>query len=487
MTTTDFRAAGHRIVDQLADLLDSIEERPLRRPVEPAVVHALFDEPVPQEPAPMGELLDALDEKLLPYCTHVNHPGYFGLITPSPLPAGILADLLASGLNQNVGAWSIGPSAVALERRVVRWLCDLAGYGPASGGNLTSGGMMANFLGLKLGRDSVSGDRAQHEGVVGRWAVYTSEERHVSVDKAVDAIGWGREALRVLPTDERFRLRLDDLEHAIARDRSDGVRPAAIVGMAGSTNNGAVDDLAALRRIADREGMWLHLDAAYGGGMLLSRENAGTLAGLELADSITIDPHKWFFAPLDAGAVLVRNETQLTRSFGMQPAYLTDPRADRAGANEQYNYYVHGFEQSRRFRGLKVWMGLKRHGARQIGEWVDQNVRQARRLHQLAAAHPDFTPATWPTMSAICIRYSPEGADESRLGPLHAEVAGRIADQGRFWISTTELKGRMHFRINPVNWRTRMEHVEELFATLERECAGEAPNLAPSPSGRGLG
>jgi glutamate/tyrosine decarboxylase-like PLP-dependent enzyme len=462
MDRDDFRAAGHRIVDQLADLLDSIEERPLRRPIEPAALHALFDEPVPENPSGMAELLDALDEKLLPYCTHVNHPGYFGLITPAPLPAGILADLLASGLNQNVGAWSIGPSAVALERRAVRWLCDLAGYPAGAGGNLTSGGMMANFIGLKLGRDAVSGDRAQVEGVSGRWAAYTSEERHVSVDKAVDAIGWGREALRVLPTDDQFRLRVDALEEAIARDRRDGVRPGVIVGMAGSTNNGAVDDLAALRRIADREGMWLHFDAAYGGGMLLSRENQGTLAGLEAGDSITIDPHKWFYAPLDAGAILVRDESRLTRSFGLQPAYLTDP-LDRA--NERYNYYVHGFEQSRRFRGLKVWMGLKRYGARQLGEWVDANVRQARRLHQLASEHPDFAPATWPTMSAICIRYARGDAR------LHAEVAGRIEEQGKFWISTTELKGRAHFRINPVNWRTRMEHVEELFTTLARECA----------------
>jgi aromatic-L-amino-acid/L-tryptophan decarboxylase len=473
----DFRSAGHRIVDQLADLLTTIEDRPLRRPIEPAAVHALFDEPVPQEPSPLGDVLDALDEKLLPYCTHVNHPGYFGLITPSPLPAGILGDLLASGLNQNVGAWSIGPSAVALERRVVRWLCDLAGYeraaaaGTTAGGNLTSGGMSANFIGLKLARDAVSGDRAQHGGVEGRWAVYTSEERHVSVDKAVDAVGWGRKGLRVLPTDDRFRLRLDALEGAIAADRRQGVRPAAIVGMAGSTNNGAVDALPALREIADREGMWLHLDAAYGGGMLLSRENAGTLAGLERADSITIDPHKWFYAPLDAGAILVRDETRLTRSFGLQPSYLVDPRDP---ANERYNYYVHGFEQSRRFRGLKVWMGLKRHGARQIGEWVDANVRQARRLHELAEAHPDFTPATYPAMSAICIRYAPGGLDEKHLASLHAEVAGRIEDAGRFWISTTELKGRAYFRINPVNWRTRMEHVEELFATLVRECSAAA-------------
>ena len=433
----------------------------------------MFAEPVPQAPSDLDALIGDLQQKLLPYCTHVNHPGYFGLITPSPNPAGILADFIASALNQNVGAWTIGPAAVAMERRVVRWLCDLAAYPPGAGGNLTSGGMMANFIGLKLARDHVSGDRAQHAGHTGRWAAYTSEERHVSVDKAADSIGLGRDGLRALPTDDRFRLRLDALEEAISRDKAEGIRPLCLIAMAGSTNTGSVDDLRALRRIADREKMWLHADAAYGGGMLISRESPGLLDGLELADSITIDPHKWFYAPLDAGAILVRDESQLTRSFGLSPAYLTDQK-DAGG--ERYNYYVHGFEQSRRFRGLKVWMGFKRYGTQQIGAWIDANVAQARRLWELAEAHPDFVPATKPVMSAICLRYQPAGMDdEKRLAALHADVVRRVEESGRFWISTTHLKGRSWFRVNPVNLRTRREHIEALFEMLKTECEKARP------------
>jgi glutamate/tyrosine decarboxylase-like PLP-dependent enzyme len=213
--------------------------------------------------------------------------------------------------------------------------------------------------------------------------------------------------------------------------------------------------------------MWLHVDAAYGGGMLLSHEWPMRDRGLELADSITIDPHKWFFAPLDAGAVLVRDQDRLTASFGIKPSYLTD---ELDQSNERYQYYVHGFEQSRRFRSLKVWMSFKRYGVHQIGEWIDNNVRQAKHLYELAEKHPDFESASSPPMSAICIRFRGTDADERQLKTLHAEVAQRIEQSGHFWISTTELKGKTWFRINPVNFRTRKEHMEELFRLLEREC-----------------
>jgi len=467
MDVKEFRNVGHQVVDFLAGYLEDIEGKRVFPDVEPRRVNELFAESLPQDPSSAESVLKELEAKLFPYCTHVGHPGYMGLITPSPNPVGVLADFICSAINQNVGAYSIGPSAVAMERRVVRWLTDLCGYGPKAGGNLTSGGMMANFIGLKVGRDAVTRDRAQRDGVRDRWAVYASEERHVSIDKAVDCIGLGRNALRPVPTGTNFQVRIDALEAAIEQDRRNGTRPMCIVGVFGTTNTGAVDDVRQLRRVADREGMWLHVDAAYGGGMLLSHEWPMRDRGLELADSITIDPHKWFFAPLDAGAVLVRDQDRLTASFGIKPSYLTD---ELDQSNERYQYYVHGFEQSRRFRSLKVWMSFKRYGVHQIGEWIDNNVRQAKYLYELAEKHPDFESASSPPMSAICIRFRGTDADERQLKTLHAEVAQRIEQSGHFWISTTELKGKTWFRINPVNFRTRKEHMEELFRLLEREC-----------------
>ena len=467
MDANEFRTIGHKVVDSLAEYFAHMEEKRVFPDVQPRAVNELFAEPLPETGISSEALLRELDAKLYPYCTNVGHPGYMGLITPSPNPVGVIGDFICSALNQNIGAYSIGPSAVAIERRVVRWLTDLCGYGENAGGNLTSGGMMANFIALKVARDAVSGDHAQHDGISERWAVYVSEQRHVSIDKSVDCVGLGRNALRALPTDDEFQVRIDALEEAIAQDKKNGIRPMCVIGLFGTTNTGSVDDMRALRRIADREKMWLHADAAYGGGMLLSREWPMRDRGLELADSITIDPHKWFYAPLDAGAVLVKDQKRLTASFGIKPSYLTD---EFDIENERYQYYVHGFEQSRRFRGLKVWMSFKRYGTRQIGEWVDNNVRQAKHMYALAAESSDFAPACQPPMSAICIRYQGVPMTENDSKKLHAEVAQRVEQDGRYWMSTTELKGKSYFRINPVNFRTRQEHMDGLFALLRQEC-----------------
>src|ERR1700758_3650159 len=243
MDANEFRDLGHEVVELLFDYLDHIEEKRVFPDVEPRTLHAFFSQSLPENPSPPQDVLAELEQKLLPNCTHVGHPGYMGLITPSPNPIGVIADFICSALNQNIGAYSIGPAAVAMERRVVRWLTDLAGYSVVAGGNLTSGGMVANLIGLKLARDWASRDRAQQDGVQERWAVYTSEERHVSVDKAVDVIGLGRTALRALPTDAAFRVRLDALEFAITEDRKRGVRPMCIVGLFGTTNTGAIDPI----------------------------------------------------------------------------------------------------------------------------------------------------------------------------------------------------------------------------------------------------
>lgn len=467
MQYEEFKKAGHYLVDYIAGYLQNVENKPLFPNVEPSFLYNLFEEAIPNHPISLSELQKTLEEKLIPYCTHVNHPGYMGLITPSPNPAGILADFLASALNQNIGAWSIGPSAVVMERQVIRWLNDLIGYDKNAGGNLTSGGMMANFIGLKLGRDWATKDVAQYEGIQGKWAVYVSEERHVSIDKAVDAVGIGRNFLRTLPTNEKFQLRIDALEEAIEKDKRQGIKPICIVGLAGTTNLGAADDLEALHQIAEKENCWFHADAAYGGGMLLSNKYPGSLKGIHLADSVTIDPHKWFYAPLDAGAVLVKDHDRLKKSFGIQPSYLTDQTEQK---DERYLFYVHGFEQSKRFRSLKVWMSFQHYGKKQIGEWIDQNIEQAKHLHQLVLSETVFESATEPLMSAICIRYKSKDLSKEQLTKLHYEVTSRIEKQGKFWFATTEMKGKIWFRINPVNIYTTLSHIEELYQLLKQTC-----------------
>ena len=474
MQYEEFRKAGHHLIDYIADYLSNVSAKPLFPNVEPSVLYEVFNEAIPTQPQSLEELQKLLEQKLMPYVTHVNHPGYMGLITPTPNPAGILADLLASAINQNLGAYTIGPSAVAMERRVIRWLNDLIGYDEKAGGNLTSGGMMANFIGIKLARDFTTGDKAQHEGLEGKWAVYVSEERHVSIDKSVDAAGIGRNYLRPISTDDNYRIRLDELEETLKKDKAAGIKPLCIVGLAGTTNLGVVDDIEALAAIAKREACWYHVDAAYGGGMLLSQKHADVLKGLQLADSVTIDPHKWFYAPLDAGAVLVKDHIRLTTSFGIKHAYLTEQGNQK---EERYQFYVHGFEQSKRFRSLKVWASFHHYGKDKIGEWVDNNVAQAIHLHQLAENEGIFESATPPVMSAICLHYKSDKLTKEASKMLHHEVASRIEKGGQFWFATTELKGKPWFRINPVNIHTTIEHIEQLYAVLKKTCEEVAKEM----------
>jgi aromatic-L-amino-acid decarboxylase len=467
MDIPEFRSAGHTLVERLARYFEEAASSPVLPDVAPAEVNAQFQDTVPQNGQPIESLLQELDENLFPYCTQLSNPGYLGLITSSPLPIGALADLVASSLNQNIGVWTIGPSATAIERQTVRWLCEIVGYGDGSFGQLTSGGMGANLTALKLARDWATDDRAQKQGLEGRYAVYVSEQRHISIDKAVDVIGLGRDAVRIIETDDKFSVRLDLLEEAIAQDRREGVTPVCIVGLAGTTNTGSVDDLHALREIADRERVWLHVDAAYGGAMKLSHRWPALLDGLELADSVIVDPHKWFFAPVDAGAVLVKDASRLDSSFGLVPAYLTDEFDQE---KTRYNFYEHSLEQSRRFRALKVWMILKRYGASQIGAWVDANTAAVQGLWSLVQERPPFEAACFPLMSAMCLRFAPEGVEEGTLARLHAEVASALEKDGRYWIGTTRMKGKSWFRLCAVNLYTTDEHLRGLLDLLEAEC-----------------
>src|SRR5205085_12386209 len=257
---------------------------------------------------------------------------------------------------------------------------------------------------------------------------------------------------------------------AIAKDKAAGIKTLCIIGLAGTTNLGAVDDLEALHNITVREQCWFHIDAAYGGGVLLSEENKSLLNGVQLGDSVTIDPHKWFYAPLDCGAILVKDHERLTKSFGLKHAYLTD-KSD--GKNERYQFFVHGFEQSKRFRSLKVWTSFQHYGKDQIAKWVEKNIAQAKHLHNLVLNNKDFEPATAPKMSAVCIRYKGNGLTNEELSKLHYQVAARIEKEGQFWFATTEPKGKTWFRINPVNIYTTIETMEALFKTLQEYCIEE--------------
>ncbi len=475
------RRIGEAVLDLIVDYLDGLEKRPLFDGSTPASVEERITGGAPRSGSDPLAILEEFRRDVLPHCIHVGHPSYFGLMTPSPTVVGVFADALASAINQNVGAWRISPSATAIERLCLRWITDLVGYGPQAGGNLTSGGMMANLTAAKLARDARGGEGVTARGIQdastqGRLTAYVSEERHVSIDKSFDIVGIGRENLRSIPTDDRFRIDVAALEAALARDRAAGCRPVCLIGIAGTTNTGAVDPLPALADIAEREGMWFHVDAAYGGAALLSPRLRPLLTGIERADSVTIDPHKWFFLPLDAGAIVARDAARLRESFGMRPSYLVDA-PDPGG--ERFDFYVHGMEQSRRFRSLKLWMSWKALGTEGIARAVEANVAAAKHLGERVDAEPSLERVHPVDLSICCFRFEPrewkaavaarDPATLKRLVDLHNAAQRAIERGGRAWISTTILKGLPAYRVNVMNYRTTPRHMDEVLGLVLEE------------------
>src|SRR6185369_390063 len=319
----------------------------------PAELEKLFDEPLPEKGIALEEILKRFRDDIAPNAMGVPSPRYFGQFNPTPLPIGVWADALSSMLNQNAGAWRNGPTSAMIEARVMRWLCDLLNYGPKSFGTLASGGSEANLIALKCARDSVAVeivDRGVRKAP-GDLVIYASDQCHYSIDKSADILGLGRDAVRKIPTDERFHVGLEGLREAIANDREAGRVICCIVGVAGTTSTGVIDPLEALGQIADETGCWYHIDAAYGGPLAFSKQHNHKLNGITKANSVTFDPHKWMFVPFACGATLVRDGGAVLRdAFDMSPEYLSE---DRGGADVEFDFFRYGQLGTRRFNSLK--------------------------------------------------------------------------------------------------------------------------------------
>jgi len=447
--------------------------------------------PAPTGPTPSAELLDEFRRRLAPHQLNAWHPRSLSYFTPPPLPISIAGELLAQVTNQGVDVWHAGPVAAFVEEEVVRWLCDLAGYGPASFGLLTSGGTMANFLGLALARDIHLArlrdmDRPPRGAALEGVRVYASDQGHFSVARALDELGFPHETLVAVASDERFRLHGAPVAAAIARDRTAGLTPLAIAAVAGSTNTGSVDRLAELADVAAEDGLWLHADAAYGGAARLSPRLAARIPALERADSVTIDPHKWFFQAYDVGALVVRDGSYLERVFGhRRPEYYRggdapvaqaeeDEPADEAG---QLNFYRLGFEGTRRWRALKLWLSWKHLGSDGFGRLVELNVDLAEHLARRCAESEDFEamPAD-PELSVVCFRHLPGGPAAAHAlppGELDAHqdrLAAALEASGDGWLSTTRLRGTTWLRAGIVNYLATEADVDRILDRL-RELA----------------
>ena len=447
--------------------------------------------PAPREPTTSGALIEEFRTRLAPHSLNAYHPRSLSYFTPPPLLMSIVGEVLAQILNQGIDVWHAGPSGAFVEEEVGRWLCDLLGYGPESFAVLTSGGVMANFMALTVARDIhlarlLDTGRPPRGRELEEVRVYASDQVHFSIGRALDELGFPTDTLHVVAADERFSLRGPAVAEAIRDDRARGLRPFAICAVAGSTNTGAVDRTDELADVAANEGVWLHVDAAYGGAARLSRRDAPRVADLERADSITIDPHKWFFQAYDIGALVMRRGADLLATFHRSPEYYRggESEADAhggngLGANEPLNFYQRSMEGTRRFRALKLWLSWRHLGTDGLGRLVEANNDLAAYLARRIAEDDEFEalPAE-PELSVVCFRHLPGGqARAADLDPLELDAhqdALQVALEasGDGWLSTTRLRGRTYLRAGIVNFLTVESDIDRLLDDLRRLAAG---------------
>jgi glutamate/tyrosine decarboxylase-like PLP-dependent enzyme len=470
------QAVAKLILDHVS-ILDTRRVAPEPGPTE---MERIFDEELPETGISLEEILDCYRNDIVPNSMLVPSPRYFGQFNPAPLPIGVWADALAASLNQNAGAWRNGPTSAIIEARVMRWLCDLIGYGPDSFGTLASGGSEANLLALKCARDTavISIKDKGLRTAPGDLIIYASEQCHYSIDKSADLLGLGRAAVRKISTDERFHIRVEELRDAIKRDREAGAIACCLVGVAGSTSTGVIDPLEELAEVARETGCWYHIDAAYGGPLAFSASHKDKLKGITLADSVTFDPHKWMFVPFSCGATLVRDGKGVLRAaFDMTPEYLSE---DRGGADVEFDFFRYGQMGTRRFNSLKLWMAMKFMGRAGYAKTVERHIELTKYLAERLDSMPDFQRLGEVETAVCCFRYLPEWSRDlpgPELDRLQQQLQQRIEQNGKAWLTTTVLHGRRAMRVNVNSYLTEQRHIDDLVDLLS-----SGPSFVTGPS-----
>lgn len=465
---------GRAVTRLISEHAAGLDAAPVTSRATPDDLKELFDEPLPQAGMTANEIFDQFARDVAPHAMQVPSPHYFGQFNPTPLAIGVWADALCSSLNQNAGAWRNGPTSAMIESQVIRWLCELIGYEDEAFGVLASGGSEANLIALKCARDWADAGIARRGARTSEseLTVYTSEQCHFSVEKSLDILGLGRQSLRKIETDERYHVRVDRLRESIKHDLDVGRRPFCIVGVAGTTSTGVIDNLPELAAIAREHDCWFHVDAAYGGTLAFSNKHRSKLSGIELANSITFDPHKWMFVPFSCGATLVRDGGQVLRdSFDMSPEYLSE---DRGFADAQYDFFRYGQMGTRRFISLKLWMCLKFMGCRGYAATTERHIELtgylAARLDELS----DFERTGEVETAVCCFRYLPpsvRGLPPVEQDQIQQDLQQRVERSGKAFFPSTVLHGRRVLRVNINSYLTERRHVDDLIELLVSEGA----------------
>lgn len=456
----EFRKNAHRMLDHALDHLEGVREGSVWTPV-PDEVKSALDEPIPMQPQGTDKVCADLINNVLPYDTGNTHPRFFGWVHGAGSPGGIIADTMAAAMNSNLGGRDHGANYV--EQQVINWCRDMFRFPKTASGLVVSGTSMATIIALTAARFSHAGYDVRRDGVQSdqtRLVGYTSTEAHSCIARAFDMLGLGMDALRSIPVDDEYRMDIDALRQAIKDDIAAGHKPFCIIGSPATVNTGAIDDLDAIATIAQEYDLWFHVDGAFGAVAALSDELRPRMKGIERADSIALDFHKWMHVQYDAGFVLIRDETIHREAFTLRREYLTAAPRGLAAGNPWFCEY--GPELSRGFRALKIWFHLKEHGIKRIAEKVEDNCRQAAYLGELVKANPHLELATPVSLNICCFRFSVPDMSDDALNEINKEIVMDLQESGIAVPSTTKLRGILNIRINITNHRTTLQDFDIL-------------------------
>jgi aromatic-L-amino-acid/L-tryptophan decarboxylase len=479
MDPEEFRRCGYAAIDRVADYLADPTRWPVLPAVQPGALRSLLPADPPEDGEPMDALLRDFDELIVPHTTHWNHPGFLAYFSITGSGPGILGELLAAGLNVNAMLWRTGPAATELEETTLDWLRQLLGLPAGLDGTINDTASSSTLYALAAARELQADLRIREEGLAGRpevprLRVYCSTEAHSSVDKAVITLGLGLGGVRRIETDAEQRLDAAALARAIAQDRAAGIRPLAVVATVGTTSTTAVDPVAAVADICEREGIWLHVDAAYGGAAALLPEMRWVLDGCDRADSLVVNPHKWLLVPIDCSVLYTRRPDLLRAAFSLVPEYLTT-----TAPADVRNLMDYGVSLGRRFRALKLWFVLRYFGAAGLRAILRRHLELARTLADAVDADPHFERLAATRFSVVIFRYRPPGAHrEDVLERLNSEVLQQVNGSGEVYLSHTKVGGRYGLRLAVGNAKTGRMHVERAWqlarAAAERVSAQDA-------------
>ncbi len=465
----ELRRQGHRMLDDMLDYLERIRERPVWQPIPPQA-RAAFSEPLPGEPADLGAVHQAFLENILPYTVGNAHPGFMGWVHGAGTPVGMVAEMLAAGLNANLGGRDHIP--IEVERQITRWMRELFGFPESAGGLFVTGSSMANMIGVMVARVATVGPELRRAGLAGgvpRLTGYTSADAHGCIAQAFEMGGLGSDALRMVAVNARREIDLAALARQVAADRASGCRPFFLAGSAGTADTGAIDDLAALAGFSRREQLWFHVDGAFGALAMLAPDLAPRLAGIEHADSLAFDFHKWGQVPYDAGFILVRDQAAQLATFAAPASYLRrDTRGMSAGSPWPCDI---GPDLSRGFRALKTWFTFKVHGGARIGRTISRTCALARYLQARIEAEPRLELLAPAALNIVCFRYRCDDADR-----VNARLLIALQESGVAAPSSTSVDGKLAIRAAIVNHRTIEADIDALVvATLRLGPAALAP------------